>query len=148
VIGDLATHEPDTLILSYSVIHFWCMDAILRLSQKDAAKEDEIDWDDVLKRLARSVRRFDLDLLVRVTFKTKDINTILDLIKIWVCLEEYSDEIFERLGRFKFSKPFLKYLQKQGNDRELGKLLSVTASQIRAWIKSMRLDIKESDMNL
>ena len=89
VIGNLDGMDGEELLFTYGVLHFWCMDAILRLAQKAAPMDDSIDWPYTLKQLSLSIRRFDLDLLVWVAIKSQDLSSILDLIRIWVCRQEY-----------------------------------------------------------
>jgi len=143
-IGNPSTLDSDVVVLTYWVLHFWCMDAILRLVQDTAPNEDSINWQSTLKALSVSVRRFDLDLLVRVAFKSRNLRSIVDLVKIWICVDEYHREIQKRLSSFKFSKPFLRYLRSQG-PAELAELFGVTADQISAWIKGYKKQFIFSD---
>ena len=131
--------DGEELLFTYGVLHFWCMDAILRLAQKSAPKNDSIDWPYTLRQLSLSIRRFDLDLLVRVAIKSQDLPSVLDLVRIWVCRQEYRREIFRRLDVYRLSRPLLKYLRKNSGIRELADLLSVTRSQIEAWIRTRKI---------
>jgi len=134
-IGNPPELDSQILLLTYRVAHFWCMDAILRLVQEAAPNQDAIDWGYTLKALSLSVRRFDVDLLVRVAVKSQDVRSVVDLIKMWIAADEYQREIKRRLASFRFSEPFLRYLRRTSGVTELADLFNVTANQIKAWIR-------------
>ena len=130
-IDSLTSLDNEQLLVTYYVLHFWCVDAVLRLIKLQPTDEC-IDW---VQYISASVRRFDLSLLVKVGLRSRDSSSTIDLLKIWVYREIYRDEIFRRLDQFKFSRAFHKYLRKRNSVVELAGLFDVTRAQIKAWIK-------------
>jgi len=126
--------DNEQLLLTYYILHYWCVDAILRLIHAKP-KYESLNWVDVWNHVSHSVRRYDLDLLVKVAIHADDLASTIDILKIWGLREEYRSEIFRRLEGLKFSRQLLKYLRGGNSIFKLAELFEVTTTQVKAWIK-------------
>jgi len=137
--GDLTRLSASELISMNRVTRFWCMDAIIRLH----GVPHKPDWKLIFKEAYGLAARLnvDFDFQSRLLLHSRDAESALDLIKYRLGWDATRVEILRRFEQLRFGNAFRRSLKK--NDFDVGDLLDVTESQIRAWLRAMKIKKEE-----